>query len=126
MIKLLAAFFAFGATMCSLTIVLLLFPGTALDAAWNLNPSAHVNFRSIQPWAVPLMFLVGTACAFAATGLWRERRWGTRLAMTILAINILGDVFNVLALHDYRALIGLPIGGALIFYLARRRAISSA
>jgi len=37
MLKLLAAFFAFGAAMCALTIVLLLFPGTELDSLWRLN-----------------------------------------------------------------------------------------
>jgi len=36
MIKFFAVFFAFGATMCALTIVLLLFPGTALDFLWRL------------------------------------------------------------------------------------------
>ena len=35
MIQLLSAFFAFGAIMCTLTIVLLLFPGTSLDSLWR-------------------------------------------------------------------------------------------
>jgi len=30
--------------MCALTIVLLLFPGTALDSLWRLNPEAHAAF----------------------------------------------------------------------------------
>lgn len=42
--KFFAAFFAFGATMCTLTIILLLFPGTALDLLWRLNPDAHSAF----------------------------------------------------------------------------------
>ena len=35
------------------------------------------------------------------------------------------DPFNALIRHDYRALIGLPIGGAMIFFLARYRKADS-
>jgi hypothetical protein len=121
----LAAFFAFGATMCTLTSVLLLLPGTALDSLWRLNPEAHLAFQSLGVWSVLLMVLVGAGCAFAAIGLWQGALWGTRLALIILSINIIGDVFNTLVRHDYRALIGLPIGGAMIFYLARYRKADS-
>ena len=76
MTKFLAAFFAFGAIMCLLTIVLLLFPGTALDALWSMNPDAHQAFQSIAGTAILIMLVVGTACAFAAVGLWRSARWG--------------------------------------------------
>ena len=119
MLKAFAAFFLFGATMCTLTIVLLLFPRTALDSLWRLNPDAHASFRSIGKAAFLLMFPVGIACAFAAIGLWRRKVWGTWLAIIILSANIAGDLFNAGVRHDYRALIGLPIGGAMIFCLAR-------
>ena len=119
MVKILAAFFAFGATMCLLTIGLLLFPGTPLDSLWRLNPDAHVAFQSIGKAAFLIMLLIGTGCALAAIGLWRNSVWGIRLALTILWLNIVGDLFNIFVRHDYRALIGLPIGGAMIFYLAR-------
>jgi hypothetical protein len=125
MIKFFAAFFAFGAAMCALTVFLLLFPGTALDSLWRLNPEAHAAFQSVGKIAVLLMLVVGTGCAFAAAGLWRKSRWGARLALIILSLNIIGDLVNALARHDYRALIGLPIGGAMIFYLARHRKADS-
>jgi len=121
MIKLLAVFFAFGATMCSLTIVLLLFPGTALDSLWRLNPDAHLGFQSIGSWSILLMVTVGTACFLAAIGLWQGALWGTRLALIILSVNILGDLINALFRHDYRALIGLPMGAVMIFYLVRSK-----
>ena len=114
-----AAFFAFGAAMCTLTTGLLLFPGTALDSLWRLNPDAHLAFQSLGNWSVLLMVIVGMGCAFAAIGLWKGARWGVRLALIILSLNIAGDLFNALVRHDYRALIGLPIGGAMIFYLAK-------
>jgi hypothetical protein len=125
MIKWLAAFFAFGATMCTLTILLLLVPGTALDSLWRFNPEARLAFQSFGMAAILLMFVVGAGCAFAAVGLWRSSVWGIRSAVIILSLNIAGDLFNALVRHDYRALIGLPIGGAMIFYLARYRKADS-
>src|SRR5215475_3899351 len=117
MMKLVALFFVFGATMCTLTIVLLLFPGTALDSLWRLNPEAHLAFQSFGKWSVVLMVVIGTGCAFAAIGLWQDTLWGRRLALTILSLNILGDLVNAFVRHDCRALIGLPVAGAVMFFL---------
>ena len=114
-----SAFFAFGATMCALTVVLILFPGSAFDSLWRLNPEARVAFQSSGNWSLLLMLTVGTACLFAAIGLWRGKSWGRQLALTILSINIIGDLINALFRHDYRALIGLPVGAAMIFLLVR-------
>jgi hypothetical protein len=116
-----APFFAFGAMMCLLTIVLLVFPGTNLDSLWNLNPEARVAFRSLGSWSILLMLAVGIGCGLAAIGLWRRTLWGIRFALAILVVNIIGDLINVFTRHDYRSLIGLPIAGAMIFYLARFR-----
>ena len=118
----LAAFFAFGATMCVLTTGLLLFPGTALDSLWRLNPDAHLAFQSFGNWSIVLMLTVGTACLFAAIGLGRGTRWGTQLAVIILALNMIGDLSNALFRHEYRALIGLPVAAGMIFYLVRSEA----
>jgi uncharacterized membrane protein len=48
------------------------------------------------------MFVVGTGFAFAAIGLWRKSLWGIRLALTILSLSIVGDLFNAVVRHDYR------------------------
>jgi hypothetical protein len=114
-----SAFFAFGATMCLLTIVLLVFRGTKLDSLWNLNPEARVAFQSLgKNWSIVLMSVVGAGCTLAAVGLWRGTLWGIRLGLAILFVNIIGDLVNVVTRHDYRSLVGLPIAGAMIFYLA--------
>jgi len=112
-----AAFFAFGATMCALTVSLLLFPGSALDSLRRLNPDARLAFESLGYWSVVLMLTVGTACLFAAIGVWRARSWGTWLALIILLINMAGDLMNVFVRHDYRGLVGVPVAGAMIFFL---------
>src|SRR5450432_92517 len=108
-------FAAFGASMCTLTVFLLLIPGTALDSLWRLNPDAHAAFQGIGKAAFLTMLPVGIACAFASVGLWRKKRRGVWLALVNLALNIAGDLVNAIMRHDYRALIGLPIGGTMIF-----------
>src|SRR5215813_13006349 len=112
-----AAFFAFGAMMCALTVSLLLFPGSALDSLWRFNPDARLAFQSLGYWSLGLMLSVGTACLLAAIGLWRAKSWGTWLALIILSINMLGDLTNVFVRHDYRGLIGVPVAAAMIFLL---------
>ena len=121
-IKLLSVFFAVGAMICLITIVALLFPGCTLDPIWRLNPDAHVAFQKIGKMSILLMAIVGSACASAAFGLATRARWGTRLALGILTVNLVGDLLNAFLRHDLRTLIGLPIGGAMIAYLliARR------
>jgi hypothetical protein len=70
-LRLLAIFFGFGAFMCALTVVLLLFPGTALDLAWRVNPQAQRSFQSLGAMSILMMAVVGSSCAAAAIGLLR-------------------------------------------------------
>jgi hypothetical protein len=103
--------------MCLFTVVLLVFAGTNLDSLWKLNPDAHIAFQSLGSWSIVLMLVVGIGCVLAAIGLWHGTLWGIRMGLTILFINIIGDLVNVVTRHDYRSLAGLPIAGAMIFYL---------
>ena len=116
--KVLVVFFAFGAAACAVTVAALLTPGGTLDIVWRLNPDAHLGFQKIgTALSVLLMFVVGTACAWAAVGLALQKQWGRRLAIGILAVNLIGDSIGAVVRHDPRALIGLPIGGAMMAYL---------
>jgi hypothetical protein len=65
------------------------------------------------------MTVVGVACALAAIGLARNARWSRWLGILILVANLVGDVTNAFVRHDLRTLIGVPLAGAMIFYLAR-------
>jgi hypothetical protein len=116
----LVCFLAFGAAMCTLTVLLLVFPGTRADLVWSVNPEARRAFRTMGWLAFPLMTAVGAACAAAAFGLARQREWGRRLAILILSINLVGDVAGAILRHDPRTLIGIPIGGAMILFLVRQ------
>jgi uncharacterized membrane protein (DUF2068 family) len=119
----LSLFFVFGTVMSGLAAVMLLFPGSVLEPLWRLNPQARAGFVTMGNWAVLLMALVCAACATAAIGLWRCARWGHWTALAILSINLAGDTLNALIAHDWRTLIGLPIGGVVIAYLFSKRRV---
>jgi len=119
-IKMLSAFFVFGCLASTITVAALLFPQSALDSVWRLNPEAKTGFAQAgRPLGVVLMTSVATACCLAAFGLARGRKWGRTLALGILVLNLLGDCAGAFIRRDARMLIGLPVGAALIFYLVR-------
>ena len=66
-----------------------------------------------------LMAMLGVACALAAIGLARNVRWGRWLGILVLVVKLVGDLINAFVRDDLRTLIGVPIAGAMIFYLAR-------
>jgi hypothetical protein len=113
----LSGFFSCGAIVATVTCLALLVPGSRLEPIWRLNPDAHRAFVSMGVWAVALMLVVAGVCTFAALGIWIRARWGHRLALAVLIVNVLGDATNALIRGDVRTLIGLPIAGALIVYL---------
>jgi NhaA family Na+:H+ antiporter len=120
-LTLLSIFFAAGTIPSTSSALGLAFPGEWSQALWRLKPDAPADFARLGPAAIPLMVLVAAACAGAAVGLWTRQRWGHRLAVGVLSINLLGDTLNALVRGDWRTLIGLPIGGAMIAYLLRHR-----
>jgi uncharacterized membrane protein (DUF2068 family) len=113
----LSIFFTLGTIPSIATALALAFPGAWSDAMWQFKPRAQQDFSLLGVWAIPLMLVVAVACAGAAAGLWKGRRWGYRIALGLLSINLLGDVFNAFVRGDWRTLIGIPIGGAMLAYL---------
>ena len=119
---LLCGFFVFGALMASLAFLALALPGGLLEPVWQLNPTAHRALAALGSWGVVMMGIVALACALAAIGLWKQSLWGHRLAVGMLVVNVLSDVLNAVVRGDLWTLIGVPIGGALIWYLLSARA----
>jgi hypothetical protein len=117
----LGLFFLFGTVMSGLAAAMLMFPRSVLEPLWQLNSRAHEGFAAMGLWAVLLMVAVCVACATAALGLRRCKRWGYWMALAILSINIGGDTIHAVVAHDWRTLVGLPIGGALVVYLVTKR-----
>jgi hypothetical protein len=106
--------------ICLVTMLALAFPGGILEPVWRLRPDARLEFQKLGNWSVLLVATVGIACGLAALGLARQTEWGRRLAIGILTVNLIGDSLNAFLRHDLRTLIGLPIGGLMIWYLVRR------
>ncbi|HYX72696.1 MAG TPA: hypothetical protein VE732_07995 [Nitrososphaera sp.] len=120
-ITILSIFFVFGATMSFITFILLLFPGSFPEPLWRLNPRAREGFTSIGVWAIVLMLIVCVACASAAVGLWRGLWLEYWLAVALLAINLLGDIANVVLGTEPRAAVGIPIVVLILVFLMSKR-----
>jgi uncharacterized membrane protein (DUF2068 family) len=113
--------FLFGTVASFVALLALAFPGSFLEPIWKLNPRAQAGFATMGRWAIVLMCVVFVACALTAVGLWRGARWGYWLAIVMLAVNLFGDIANVLMGTERKALIGIPIVIILLIFLASKR-----
>jgi hypothetical protein len=106
----------FGAAMAGLSGITLVWPGTALDQARVLNPLAH---RELAPhgWMVGIPFLLLGATLFTAGVGWFRRLWGWRLAVALIAVQVLGNIVNLFLGRVAEGATGLVIAGALLGYL---------
>jgi hypothetical protein len=112
-------FLFFGATMASLAATTLLWRGTSLDGIWRLNPAAYKQLAPLGRGIGGLFLLLGLALAAAGIGWFRRRLWGWRLAVGIIAIQIIGDVVNCIRGDWRHGAIGVVIAGALLLFLLR-------
>ena len=69
-------------------------------------------------WAPLLLGTVCLACAASAYGFFRGKRWGYRLGIALLLVNLAGDLVNVALGIEPRAVFGVPIVALLIWYLS--------
>jgi hypothetical protein len=72
-------------------------------------------------WAPVLMSVVCLACGASAYGFFTGQRWGYRLGIALLLINLTGDVANAALGIERRALIGVPVAALLLWYLSTSR-----
>jgi len=117
----LSIFFAAGAFISFTAGLSLLFPNSLIAPMWRVNPRGHQGLIRIGLWGVALLFSASVACATGAVGLWRSARWGHRVAVTLIAINLLSDVANSVLGAEPRAVVGVPIASALLLYLMSKR-----
>jgi hypothetical protein len=112
-------FLFFGATMASIAGVTLIWPETAITKVWTLNAAAY---RQLAPsgWKAGILFLaLGAALTAAGIGWFRRSLWGWKLAVVIIAIQVAGDLVNLLRGDFMRGTTGVLIAGALLLYLLR-------
>src|SRR5579864_5783433 len=112
-------FLFFGATMASLAGTTLTWPGTSLDRLWALNPTAHKQLATFAKLAGILFLLLAATLALAGTGWFKHRIWGWRLAVAVIATQVLGDLVNFFRGDYWRGGVGFSIASALLFYLLR-------
>lgn len=87
-------FLLFGAVMAGLAATTLLWRGTILDRVWALNPTAYKQLAPLGSMVGIFFLALGAALVAAGIGWFRHRLWGWRLAIAIIATQVLGDVFN--------------------------------
>ncbi len=112
-------FLFFAAIMASLAGTTLVWRGTTLDRLWTLNPRAYKELAPHGKAAgIPFVFL-GVTLVVAGMGWFKRRLWGWRLAVSIIAVQVLGDLVNAFMGDLVRGGVGFVIGGALLVYLLR-------
>ena len=114
-------FLFFGATMASLAATTLLLPGTPLDRAWTLNPTAYKQLSPIGSKVGVLFLLLAVVLVASGIGWFRRRRWGWTLAVAIIATQVVGDIINLVRGDWLRGGTGIIIAGALLLYLLTAR-----
>ena len=118
----LSLFFGFGALISATSLVALALPGGFLEPMWRLNPRAKEQFASMGVWASVLMAFVSVACLAAAVDLWRGRRFGYILGLTLLTVSLLGDLANAVLGLEPRAWVGVPVAALFLAVLVTGRA----
>jgi hypothetical protein len=114
-------FLFFGAIMASLAATTLLWRGTALDRIWALNPTAYKQLAPLGGVVGIFFMVLGVALTTAGIGWFRRRLWGWKLAVVIIAIQVLGDVVNCVRGNLLRGGTGVVIAGALLLFLLRSK-----
>ncbi len=110
-------FLLLGALMASLAGATLVWRGTPLDRMWILNPRAYQQLAPFgKAVGIPFLLLGVTLC-IASTGWFKQRLWGWRLAMAIIATQVLGDVVSLFSGRGLEGGIGVAIAGVLLLYL---------
>ena len=112
-------FLFFGAVMAGLAAITLLWRGTPLDRLWVLNQMAYKRLVPMGRAVGILFLLLSGALTTAGIGWFRRRPWGWRLAVVIIATQVVGDLVNCVRGDSLRGGTGVIIAGALLLFLWR-------
>lgn len=114
-------FLFFGGAMAGLAATTLLLPGTSLDGAWSLNPTAYQQLSPLGRKAGILFLLLAVVLVLSGVGWFQRRLWGWRLAVAIVTTQVLGDITNLVRGDWLLGGTGAIVAGALLFYLLTPR-----
>ena len=105
--------------MAGLAAITLLWQGTPLDRLWVLNQMAYNRLVPMGRTVGILFLLLSVALAMAGIGWFRRRPWGWRLAVVIIATQVVGDLVNCVRGDLLRGGTGVIVAGALLLFLWR-------
>jgi hypothetical protein len=112
-------FLFFGAVMAGLAAITLLWRGTPLDRLWVLNQMAYKRLVPMGRAVGILFLLLSGALTTAGIGWFRRRPWGWRLAVVIIATQVVGDLVNCVRGDLLRGGTGVIVAGALLLFFWR-------
>jgi len=117
----LGVFFFFGSLMAAFAAITLLKPGTFLDQAWKLNMSTHEQMLALGR-VVGIPFIVLAVVLFLAGVGWiRRRYWGWVLGVSVIGINLAGDITHFFLGDRLKSVAGVVIASLLLFYMTREK-----
>lgn len=112
-------FLFFGAGMASFAGTTLVWRGTALDRAWELNPVGYRELTRFGTWIGLPFFMLSAAMLVAGIGWFRRRLWAWRLTVGMMAAHLVGDLVNVIRGAVLEGAIGLFAVGVVLAWMLR-------
>lgn len=114
-------FLLIGAGCALYAGITLLWPGTVLDVGWVLNPAGHAGLRALgRGIGLPFCCLAGTL-AVVGRGWLKQEPFAWYGAITILGVNLVGDIVRGLAGQWREGLVGVVAAGLLLTYIVSPR-----
>jgi hypothetical protein len=117
----LGAFFLFGFVMATYAAATLTIPGTILDRGWQLNSDAHLQLAAPGRWPAIPFAVLGVALLATGIGWFRRRRWAWMLGVALIAINLLGDLGQLLVGETSKGMVGAALAGLVLAFMSRRK-----
>jgi hypothetical protein len=105
----------------ALVDITLVYPGTALDQMWKINPAASRELTPYGKSAGFLCFGVSPLLAISGGGILYSRRWGYYGSLFLIGANGLRDAANILRGEYVRGLPGIFFAGLFFLYLLSPR-----
>jgi hypothetical protein len=104
-------FLFFAAMMASLAGTTLVWRDNILDRVWAINAPAYARLAPLGKTVGIPFLLLGATLAVAGAGWFKRRLWRWRLAVAIIATQVLGDMVNAFMGHLVRGGVGFVIAG---------------
>lgn len=117
----LGIFFFFAATMAGYAAVTLLFPGTILDRAWTLNQTGHFQLLLFGRIIALPFAIFAVISLFTGIGWLKRRRWAWIVGVSMIALNLAGDLANMVFGEFWKGAGGVTIAGLLLVYMTRSK-----